>query len=272
MKYYSAIVMFFVGLCTSQNINNFDKRILSFNVGNFTLTPKDYKFTNQIVVEMWGAGGAGNLYNGHGGSSGGYIKIIMNTMMKTFYLTVGKGGSGSTNNAGTVRSYDFPQSGGDTMFRACDNSTSYVARGGKWIMTDDYSPLFRPYVFSNVINTTRYINIIYNISGSNETLYGINNDAQLNDCPTFNENFDYHCYFGGSAPFGGIGGTPSYYTCSSCGCGFGKFGGSDGQLPGGGGGGSGYNYENINPASSPYLPEFLSKATSGGDGMINIYI
>ena len=69
-------------------------RILEFKTGNYTLTPKNYRFAKTMTIEMWGGGVAGNPGNGHGGASGGYINVTIPTNWKIFYLSVGSGGNG----------------------------------------------------------------------------------------------------------------------------------------------------------------------------------
>ena len=63
--------------------------------GSYQLTPEDYQYSPQIIVEMWGAGGGGCSGNcGIGGGSGAYIKATINTNLETFNLTIGVGGKG----------------------------------------------------------------------------------------------------------------------------------------------------------------------------------
>lgn len=128
-------------------------RILTFPAGNYTLKPCDYKFAKFITVEMWGGGGAGSSYNGHGGASGGYIKATFPTNLQTFQISVGKGGVGNYyefnqssmcynnhlnfqnmyyNSNGYNLNFGIPNNGSDSIFRSLDKSVNIISRGGKW--------------------------------------------------------------------------------------------------------------------------------------------
>ena len=128
-------------------------RILTFTAGNYTLKPCDYKFAKFITVEMWGGGGAGSSYNGHGGASGGYIKTTFPTNLQTFQISVGKGGVGNYyeftqnsmcynnhlnlqnmyyNSNGYNLNFGIPNNGSDSEFMSLDKSVNIVSRGGKW--------------------------------------------------------------------------------------------------------------------------------------------
>lgn len=68
-----------------------------FASGIHKITPKDYNFKDNIIVEAWGAGGAGCTCSGYsiGGGSGGYIKSSIKTEQSTFNITVGSGMKGN---------------------------------------------------------------------------------------------------------------------------------------------------------------------------------
>ena len=83
-------------LATANTVTQARITMITFDTpGNYQLTPQDYQYSPQIIVEMWGAGGGGCSGDcGIGGGSGAYIKATINTNLETFNLTVGLGGKG----------------------------------------------------------------------------------------------------------------------------------------------------------------------------------
>jgi hypothetical protein len=267
-------------------------RILKFTSGNFTLNPCDYRFTKYITLEMWGSGGAGSSYNGHGGSSGGYIKLTIPTYLQTFYLSVGKGGIGnyfeSQQNGCSYYSnfpysnykFGIPNNGTDSIVKTLDNTTQIIARGGKWnnvvlpYFQDRitcFLPVIRPYIENNTItgsNKSKY-KIIYNLNGNNETfVLPLSFATYYPGIPGWciNPVSDYYGYNGGSAPFGGAGGSGSINTLNYKT----PYQSTNGFYPGGGGGGSGANYDSGIPAYACTTIGGSGKA-HGADGLINVY-
>jgi hypothetical protein len=120
-----------------------DLRIRTFDQpGNYVLSPEDYGYASQIIVELWGAGGGGCSGNcGIGGGSGAYIKAKVYTLNQSFNITVGLGGKGGD---GYVE-YFYPPSyhptiwganstfsgndGEDTIFLS--NDVNLIVGGGK---------------------------------------------------------------------------------------------------------------------------------------------
>jgi hypothetical protein len=254
-------------LCSTNALHN--KSILQFSSGNYVLSPEVYGYQKQIIVEMWGAGGAGNLCNGYGGTSGGYVKAIINTKLREFNLTVGRGGTGNFFNGACATGHynDLPQCGEDTTFTSCDDSLNLISSGGKWNKSI-------PIVSNNTLMFTDHVDVLYNIAGLDGKLVGV---TSMPDCtngyPSSSLTYTYSCYAGGNSPFGGQGGTQCFYYCQS------SYGPAqcqwinkptDGMCPGGGGGGNGFSeIKGIMFCASSLYP---SKGTNGCDGMINIYI
>jgi hypothetical protein len=71
--------------------------------GNYVLTPKDYNYVEKIEVEIWGAGGGGDI-DGAGGS-GGYMRTFLNTNQEKFNITIGMGGLIGNPNEEIVQEY-----------------------------------------------------------------------------------------------------------------------------------------------------------------------
>jgi hypothetical protein len=268
-------------------------RILTFTSGNYTLKPCDYKFAKFITVEMWGGGGAGSSYNGHGGASGGYIKAIFPTNLQTFQLSVGKGGIGNSYEADMfIQSgcpyinnfpysnyqYGIPNNGSDSIFISNNKKINMNARGGKWIntgygsrYTNCYLPQIRPLILNNTLLIPSSSVVQYNINGNNETsIIG----TQFTQCqpgmirppPPYDTMFTYSGYNGGNAPFGGAGGHGSVAVSWTSKI----YSSQNGFVPGGGGGGSGANYDSGIIEYSCVYSGGAGKA-NGGDGLINIY-
>ncbi len=268
-------------------------RILSFTTGNYTLKPCDYKFSKFITIEMWGAGGAGSSYNGHGGSSGGYVKVTIPTYLQTFHLSVGKGGIGnyfeSQQNGCSYYSnfpysnYQFgvPNNGSDSIFKTLDNTTQIIARGGKWnnvvlpYFQDRitcFLPVIRPYIENNTIissDKSKY-KVLYNLNGNNET-YVMKSQFARGGVSSSIACFPINGYTGnngGNAPFGGAGGRGTIAININFGN---PYSSTNGFYPGGGGGGSGANYDaNIPSNPCDTIIGGIGKA-NGADGLINVY-
>lgn len=110
--------------------------------GEYQLTPEMYNFSDEITVELWGAGGGGcSGMCGIGGGSGAYIKAKVATLGQTFNLSVGLGGQGGpsiavyTENIFGTSVHDnysyvlsYGENGGDTSF--IGNNTNLIAGGG----------------------------------------------------------------------------------------------------------------------------------------------
>lgn len=255
-------------------------RILTFTAGNYTLKPCDYKFAKFITVEMWGGGGAGSSYNGHGGASGGYIKTTFPTNLQTFQISVGKGGVGfdsayyprpaSCYYEITSICVKKPNNGSDTFIFSKDKVINLVASGGKWKYLEDYKKIFHiPIIINNTVKLPSINSkIFYNLSG-NLDFQIIRNNIPLEQPGIPNQvcnkmELIYFGYNGGNASFGGLGG------CGGISVGTGSYSALNGNIPAGGGGGSGYVF-NV-PGFSPCLSgNYGSGVGNGGDGLVNIY-
>lgn len=263
-------------------------RILTFTSGNYTLKPCDYKFAKFITVEMWGAGGAGSSYNGHGGASGGYIKATFPTNLQTFQISVGKGGIGfdiykeyyprpaSCYDEITSNCVKNPNNGSDTFIKSLDKKINLIASGGKWKYIDDYAKIFHiPIIINNTVKLPSiHSKVLYNLSGNLDlqinfrnipsTMFGV-----VDTCD--GQTLIYFGNDGGNASFGGIGGRGSITVGGLWSGNFGlpTYPATNGNIPGGGGGSSGYIFNRPNYASC--YSQYGSGVGNGGDGLINIY-
>lgn len=115
--------------CASCNSSNL-QTIEFFEAGDYTITPIDYNHSDNIIVEIWGAGSGGtvscrkvacniNEFNYYGGNSGAYAKVNIITNMQDFNITVGKGGEGCSIVGDAYYKYydcDVGVAGGNTSF------------------------------------------------------------------------------------------------------------------------------------------------------------
>jgi hypothetical protein len=261
-------------------------RILTFTAGNYTLKPCDYKFAKFITVEMWGGGGAGSSYNGHGGASGGYIKATFPTNLQTFQISVGKGGVGYHNDILIVNQMSgntkIPNNGSDTIITSSDKKINLIASGGKWKYIDlsccYYDKIQSNHIPITINNTIKlqsiHSKVIYNLSSNLDFQINFRNIpsvmfGQPGSCD--GQTFIYFGNDGGNASFGGIGGRGSITIGAlwSDNFGFPTYPAINGNIPGGGGGGSGYIFNRPNYASC--YSQYGSGMGNGGDGLINIY-
>lgn len=284
------MLLLLLPLLVTANIN-----VITFDTpGNYQLTPVDYQYSPQIIVEMWGAGGGGCSGDcGIGGGSGAYIKATINTNLETFNLTIGLGGKGgnacdATSNMG----YDLPWyigrnnepryrnlsglNGTDTILMSTSNNI--IAGGGR--NGNFTATTYRYGTQGGTANPNRYNGGIYTFGNIN----GIINIALNGYSGSIGSNKFYGCYqnlrvnptiiagIGGNSPYGMIGGLGNNYTLyNSCDyCNLAK----NGSTPGSGGGGSYYNYhQNIGNQNCPVgtITLFYPAAGDGGNGTINIY-
>lgn len=250
--------------------------ILTFNPGNYTISPYDYLFSKYIIVEMWGGGASGNACNGRGGGSGGYIKILIETFSRLkFNIYVGEGGKYTD----TFSDYfDIYGNGNYSKITSSDNSINIISGGAYWY-SDNIKKIVRSLGGLNNILSNNNSNIIYNINGNNETCIANNcyNTPQFT-CPasTFGSSVIYNTNLGGNAPFGGSGGLSTWAYCKfnvGIDCDFNrKQQSTNGNTPGGGGGGSGINEESVFVSFGGNCMNFrCGSKTHGGDGLVNIY-
>lgn len=234
--------MWLLFIIISVNIINVDANIgtITFDTpGNYQLTPADYHYSPQIIVEMWGAGGGGCSGDcGIGGGSGAYIKATINTNLETFNLTIGLGGKGgdgcqvecdqfSCNYPWYRNSTKYSGFNGTDTTLASDNNNLIAGGGIKGNITihtchsgyNSYNCYNNGGIyFINHING--YINQILN--GNSGTL-GYNKLSQ-SGCIQIN-NFCHNNYLigagnGGNSPYGSIGGIGANVThCPSVGYG-----------------------------------------------------
>jgi hypothetical protein len=196
----------------------------TFTVGNHILTNKDYLFAENIIVEIWGAGGSGYIGSSYstraGGGSGSYIKALIKTNQQNFSIHVGKGSSINDENCSYDRGNSLKAScvNGDKSF--INSNTIYLSAGG-----------------GGGANTLGYPGLggqILTVSGVEDVL--AINGRNGND---YKSNY-YIDIRGGDAPNGGIGG-----YCTNV-----LYHNFNGTYPGGGGGclqhvGSGYGADGM---------------------------
>ena len=89
------IALSFVILSYQVNMKIWDQ------AGEYTLTPEYYGYSDNIIIQLWGAG-SGSFQqwiqqggtSQAGGNSGAYISMNINTIkQETFYFTIGRGGN-----------------------------------------------------------------------------------------------------------------------------------------------------------------------------------
>jgi hypothetical protein len=202
------------------------------NPGNYQLTPQDYHYSSQIIVEMWGAGGGGCSADcGIGGGSGAYIKATINTNLETFNLTVGLGGKGGDELSYSLNTYyAYPWCSGytDMGLPMCGHNgtdtilTSYsnrlVAGGGK---NGNFSGYTCSYYGSRMSmapnrwnNGTKFITTIDGtIDISSNGYSGDVCHNRLSGCNNLCYNSDVLIVGGDGAnsPYGGFGGIGNIY-------------------------------------------------------------
>jgi hypothetical protein len=192
-----AFILLFLTVC-------FATQMKVYSVGEYTISPIDYNYALNIVVELWGAGGS--VYNQSAGphdtcaGSGSYIKASVPTYLSSFKLKVGKAINENT---------------------ACDGENTYFTSkyinltvGGGYGRCGDCKATM----------TCGYGGNISVIDGIDEALYLPGEDSQYigdNGCCM-------RACTGGDAPNGGKGGSA---LGGNLGCGK-----SNGTLPGGGAG------------------------------------
>jgi hypothetical protein len=99
-------------VCSSSNISSgvgFSNMQVFSQPGSFTWTCPNG--ITKVIIELWGAGGAGKSI---GGGGGGYGKSIVDVIpMTTYNVTVGNAGNSSNSNGGNSTFYNLMASGGN---------------------------------------------------------------------------------------------------------------------------------------------------------------
>jgi hypothetical protein len=262
----------------------FTKSIIQLEVGNYIITPSNYSYNPQLIIEMWGGGGAGNLCNGYGGNSGGYLKFILNTHFQDINITVGNGGNGNINHnsidgalcdqPASYKKYNvhYPDSGSDSILNI--GNITIIASGGKW---NNSQPI------NSVNKIPKNINIIQNINSQSGKLFGMNILPLLycgeTYCCSWTSPGITVTTFSGGYSYGGSGGNPSSAASggaysSSC-----ISLASSGETPSGGGGGVGLLPDYVKPdgeSNGGPSPCFnfrcANGVTNGGHGRVIIYL
>jgi hypothetical protein len=217
--------------CLSSEYKKKGNRMLSYGPGDYILTSKDYYCKDYLLIELWAGGASGGMDYccKRGGGSGAYIKANIKTHQQNIIMHVGQGG--------IVTDY--------IVSREWKCNTIFGSGQDSWILCGKLNltvggGITGCNISSNVMGmggsvSIKNTNDIIAISGNNGTY-----SQKMSDMPIFCSGS------GGSAPFGGTGGTLTCGINPNC---------DNGKLPGGGG-------------NSGCVGTSLHK---GGDGMINIY-
>jgi hypothetical protein len=135
-----------------------------FNAGDYVVTPGDYNYSANVIVEVWGAGSGGsvrcggvacntNQFDYSGGMSGGYVRANVVTNMNNFTISIGKGGAAcSIVGTSYYKYYDC----GDNI----DGTSTSISFGANSISSGSKNIV-------NIVNDNGYVMINYDgIGGS----------------------------------------------------------------------------------------------------------
>jgi hypothetical protein len=233
--------------------------------GEYVIKNFEYNYSDEIIVEVIGAGGGGANQLADGGGSGAYIKASIFPKNKDIYIKVGNGGIACNRYYENIKSFH-----GESSILKIDSEIILLEAGGGLstrINKDLYScdSVYIPntkgiikYAFTNGI-------IYTSLDGQNgykaytwTTGYG--NGIVVNG---FGGN-------GGNTPYGGIGGQggsdkSSYYNDPYV------YPGGNGMTPGGGGGGSWFDYSMCELCNDCCNTNRIKPGGSGGNGTVRIY-
>lgn len=202
--------------------------------GTYTITPTDYNYADNIIIEAWGGGGGGSIRShdrmGRGGGSGGYIKSGIVTNQQNFIIHVGRGSNGE-------------------IHEGTDYSVKYPTEGNSWVQksTD--------------------ILFVAGVGGTGVSKYDSDEPAGENTLKSKNlisfNSVKGGSYFGGKSPNGGIGGHGCYIRWNGTKCIY-LSNVTNGDSPGGGGG-------NGCRGSDIQCYNIFHRGGNGGNGGIIIY-
>jgi len=267
--------------------------MLSYGPGSYVLTPVDYGYSTNIVVEMWAGGASGNKCNGNGGASGSYIRFGIDTYENgphpnEFKLIVGSGGVAVDDLCYATR-YDWSSfknitGGNGTSSMFLGEVTRIEAGPGIWRAANgDYISVATPNTIQCLDSTKIYNNTVGNdgpiVNRSNLAAprgiapCPVDNYGNLR-CITWPISWTYWAS-PGADQYGGAGGRGQTISCAcadstSCQS---VVDSQDGHTPAGGGGGSGYNnmFNDLYQYDAVCIQTDFGKARVGGDGLINVY-
>jgi DNA/RNA endonuclease G (NUC1) len=225
---------------------------VNYGPGDYRLSPEDYHYADQIVVEIWGAGGSGgadvatdtsnmdasnNIIGG--GGSGAYIKATIRTNQQYIDVHVGYGGA-------RVERYIWAPGFYPICMRkhACINASAFTRSGDSWIRIRDNNETYLVDLTAGGGMDGGSCTDRYSIHGGGAVT--IENTSDIHAVPG-NSGGGVNAMDGGSAPFGGDGGNTTH---------------RNGRVPGGGGGAT---------LVCPKYPRTAQKMSRGGDGMIKIF-
>jgi uncharacterized repeat protein (TIGR02543 family) len=203
------------------------------------IVPNDISGTQEIQVEVWGAGGAGTVYYyglDYGGGAGGYTKAAISTTTagETLTIKVGKGGTVET----TSSAYGGGGAGGNTSGRLGSSGGGYsgVFAGSTPLAISGAGGGASPGHSAGGIAGGGGGANQNGASSNDSTMSGRGGTTSAGGAKAASCATDGSQYTGGTAcgagAEGGGGGGGGYYG--------GGGGNSSGQANGGGGGGSGY--------------------------------
>lgn len=206
----------FLILCSITLVYSVNIRLYDV-AGDYILTPEDYGFQDNIIIELWGAGSGSmksNINNGDpvtyacGGNSGSFINAkIDTTNQETFYFSLGAGGDCSLCNSNTM----YGKSGNYSLFYSEDKELFLNVSGG--IGSKDYYCSTIPAIVNSTKHRADDIIIDYfNGTISYKTTYSI---ACSNGQSPFGPSIDVSYKKFGNKCDGYMG---SGSGCGCCGC------------------------------------------------------
>jgi len=109
------LFLFTVFFLTLLQLSSTNIQILKYETpGTYILSPNEYSYSDNIIIELWGGGSGGSTnygfrtkyaYEYKGGSSSSYIKANLITLNETFKITVGNGGLSCASGVELARQY-----------------------------------------------------------------------------------------------------------------------------------------------------------------------
>ena len=178
-------ILLFLTTCFAANMK-------TYSAGEYIISPFDYGYKLNIIVELWGAGGSvynqtSNQVNMCAGS-GAYIKSSVPTYLSSFKLTVGRAINENTICNGKSSSFT-------------GKSINLTVGGGYGRCGD-----------CQISKKCGYGGDILSMNGTNEILYFTGQDSQASYYSIYSS---YVCT-GGNAPSGGVGGCRGGVSPSLC--------------------------------------------------------
>jgi len=185
------IFLYFVN-CNLQTIEFYES-------GEYTLSKQDYGNSENIIIEMWGAGSGctvicnsndcfydENNYAYYSGNSGAYLKANIITNGETLNITIGSGGKSCVPPIEEHKYYEcYAKKGGSTILNI--NNINLITEGGKHGYCEPANIM---------VDVSEYVYIFYSASGNcgstvtNMNIPGANstNGYLINETPGYGAN------------------------------------------------------------------------------------